>query len=91
MEPNFDPGHDRRLRRLLQLPGVSWGVGLPSGSAVLLGPGGAREIVGTVFGLGGPDDDLEPLVGSPLGETDTTLEPVDSPLGETDTALRPKD
>ena len=61
VEPNFDPGHDRRLRRLLQLPGVRWGLGLPAGSAVLLGPGGAAEVVGTAFRLGGPDADLEVL------------------------------
>jgi hypothetical protein len=74
VEPNFDPGHDRRLRRLLQLPGVRWGVGLPSSSALLLGPGGASGIVGTVFRLAGPDDDLEPFAGSPVGETDAAGE-----------------
>jgi cyanophycinase-like exopeptidase len=68
VEPNFDPGHDRRLRRLLQLPGVSWGLGLPTGSAVLLGPAGAAEIVGTVFRLDGPDGDLETLAGGPEPE-----------------------
>jgi cyanophycinase-like exopeptidase len=61
VEPNFDPGHDRRLRRLLRLPGVRWGLGLPTGSALLLGPGGAGEVVGTVFRLDGPDADLEVL------------------------------
>jgi cyanophycinase-like exopeptidase len=64
VEPNFDPAHDRRLRRLLQLPGVRWGLGLPSGSAVLLGPGGAGEVVGTVFRLAGPDADLEVVEGA---------------------------
>lgn len=61
VEPNFDPGHDRRLRRLLRLPGVRWGLGLPAGSAVLLGPGDTGEVVGTVFRLDGPDADLEVL------------------------------
>jgi cyanophycinase-like exopeptidase len=61
VEPNFDPGHDRRLRRLLQQPGVSWGLGLPTGSALLLGPDGAAAQAGTVFRLAGPDADLEVL------------------------------
>ncbi len=67
VEPNFDPGHDRRLRRLLRLPGVRWGLGLPTSSAVLLGPRGAVEIVGTVFRLAGPDADLEVLVEAAAG------------------------
>lgn len=49
VEPNFDPAHDRRLRRLLDQPGVTWGLGLPAGSAVLLGPEGEMEVVGTVW------------------------------------------
>jgi hypothetical protein len=67
VEPNFDPGHDRRLRRLLRLPGVRWGLGLPAGSAVLLGPGDAGEVVGTVFRLDGPDADLEVLSEAAAG------------------------
>lgn len=67
VEPNFDPGHDRRLRRLLRLPGVRWGLGLPAGSAVLLGPGGAVEIAGTIFRLDGPDADLEVLAEQAAG------------------------
>ena len=67
VEPNFDPGHDRRLRRLLAVEGVRWGLGLPTGSAVLLGPGGACEIVGTVFRLDGPEGDLEVLAGAGEG------------------------
>jgi cyanophycinase-like exopeptidase len=75
VEPNFDPGHDRRLRRLLRLPGVHWGLGLPTSSAVLLGPGGAGELVGTVFRLAGPDADLEVLAeagaaGDGLGQNE---------------------
>ncbi|HVT57520.1 MAG TPA: Type 1 glutamine amidotransferase-like domain-containing protein [Thermoanaerobaculia bacterium] len=65
VEPNFDPAHDRRLRKLLGQGGVRWGLGIPTGAAVLLGPGGAVEVVGTVFGLRGAEDDLvvlaEPL------------------------------
>jgi hypothetical protein len=61
IEPNFDPGHDRRLRRLAAAAGARWGWGLPAGSALLLGPRGACEVVGTVFRLQGPDEDLEVL------------------------------
>jgi len=58
VEPNFDPGHDRRLRELLQAPGATWGIGLPASSAVLLGPEGQVEVVGTVFTLDDPDGDV---------------------------------
>ena len=58
VEPNFDPAHDRRLRQLLALPEVTWGLGIPSGSAVLLGPEGQVETVGTVFALSDPEGDL---------------------------------
>lgn len=63
VEPNFDPAHDRRLRRLLAAPGVTWGLGIPAGAAVLLGPRGAVEVVGTVFYLAGEEGDLEPVAG----------------------------
>jgi cyanophycinase-like exopeptidase len=59
VEPNFDPGHDRRLRKLLAAPGVTWGLGIPAGSAVLLGPGGAVEVEGTAFRVSGAEGDLE--------------------------------
>ncbi len=61
VEPNFDPGHDRRLRKMLAEPGVRYGLGIPFGSAVLLGPEGAIEVVGTVFKIEGTDGDLEVL------------------------------
>jgi cyanophycinase-like exopeptidase len=61
VEPNFDPGHDRRLRKLLAAPGVTWGLGIPAGSAVLLGPGGAVEVEGTAFRVSGAEGDLEVL------------------------------
>jgi hypothetical protein len=61
VEPNFDPGHDRRLRQLASGPGVTGVLGIPAGSAVLLGPAGAVEVEGTAFVLGGPDGDLEVL------------------------------
>ena len=38
VETNFDPGHDRRLRWLVEQPGVERGLGLPAGSACLFGP-----------------------------------------------------
>jgi hypothetical protein len=59
VEPNFDPEHDRRLRRLLQAPGASWGVGLAAGSCLLLGPGEAVETVGEIRTLDHPEGDLE--------------------------------
>lgn len=66
VEPNFDPEHDRRLRRLLQEPGVRWGLGIAPGAAVLLGPEGAFEVVGEVWRLDDPQGELEQLP-----ETDT--------------------
>ncbi len=63
VEPNFDPGHDRRLRRLLEQPEAEWGLGLPAGSALLLGPAGEVEVVGSVFTLAGIESDLEVLRG----------------------------
>ncbi len=64
VEPNFDPGHDRRLRHLLEQPGVTWGLGLPAGSAVLFGPDGAVETVGPAFVVEGADGDLN-LISPP--------------------------
>jgi cyanophycinase-like exopeptidase len=61
VEPNFDPGHDRRLRKMLTAPGVRDGLGIPFGSALLLGPDGAVETVGPIFRLEGTDGDLEVL------------------------------
>ena len=59
VEPNFDPGHDRRLRKMLAGTGVRFGLGIPAGSAVLLGPGGALEMVGSAFVIDGPEGDVE--------------------------------
>lgn len=61
VEPNFDPAHDRRLRALLGAPGAAWGLGIPAGAAVLFGPDGAVEIVGTVFTVDDEDGDLEAM------------------------------
>jgi cyanophycinase-like exopeptidase len=70
VEPNFDPGHDRRLRQLLERSEVHWAVGLPAGSALLLGPEGAMEHVGTVFLLDDPDGDYLVLEGESPTEED---------------------
>ncbi|HEX6900724.1 MAG TPA: Type 1 glutamine amidotransferase-like domain-containing protein [Thermoanaerobaculia bacterium] len=59
VEPNFDPGHDRRLRKMLAGTGVRFGLGIPAGSAVLLGPGGVLEMVGSAFVIDGPEGDVE--------------------------------
>lgn len=61
VEPNFDPGHDRRLRKLLAAEGVRWGLGIPAESAILLGPGGVMEVAGTAFRVVGANGDLEVL------------------------------
>jgi cyanophycinase-like exopeptidase len=61
VEYNFDPDHDRRLRKLLAEPGVRWGLGIPSGAAVLLGPEGAVEVVGTAFWAAGEEGKLHEI------------------------------
>jgi cyanophycinase-like exopeptidase len=58
VEPNFDPGHDRRLRGLMASPGVARGLGLAAGSALLLGPEGRSELVGSGFTLDDADGEL---------------------------------
>jgi len=65
VEVNFDPAHDRRVRQLLEAPGMRWGLGLPSGSAVLFGSGEEIETVGPVFLLDGADDDWKLLHSEP--------------------------
>lgn len=64
VEPNFDPGHDRRLRQLLSEPGVKWGLGLPASSAALFGPDNQIDLVGPSFLVEEPDGDLQILKGS---------------------------
>jgi cyanophycinase-like exopeptidase len=61
VEPNFDPEHDHRFRQLMREPGVRWGLGLPAGSAVLLGPEGETEVVGVAYLLESPDGELHRL------------------------------
>ncbi len=63
IEPNFDPAHDRRLRQLMEIEGVEHGLGLPAGSAVLLGPEKQIEWEGTAFLLDEPDGDFTVLGG----------------------------
>jgi len=63
VEPNFDPGHDRRLRSLLGASRSLRGIGIPAGSALLVGPAGEFEAVGDVFALAGADADVVPLLG----------------------------
>lgn len=66
VEANFEPpggnaNFDRRLRRLMAQDGVSWGLGIPAGSAVLIGPGGDYQILGEAWWLGEPEGKLIPL------------------------------
>jgi cyanophycinase-like exopeptidase len=61
VEPNFDPAHDRRLRKMLVGEGVDFGLGIPAGSAVLMGPDEVVEVVGTVFRIEGAEGDIEVL------------------------------
>jgi cyanophycinase-like exopeptidase len=61
VEPNFDPAHDRRLRKMLVGEGVDFGLGIPAGSAVLMGPDEVVEVVGTVFRVDGAEGDIEVL------------------------------
>ena len=44
-------------------PGIRCGLGIPPESAVLLGPDGAVEVVGTAFQMEGPEWDMEVLEG----------------------------
>ncbi len=62
LETNFEPAHDRRLRRLLASAGADFALGIPAGSALLLGADGSFEAVGTVFRLADAEADLEPLL-----------------------------
>lgn len=61
VEPNFDPDHDRRLRKLVDSLGIEWGLGIAAGSAVLLGPEEQVKVLGDAFLLEDADGDLVPL------------------------------
>lgn len=64
VEPNFEAGHDRRLRKLLAQAGVRWGLGIPPESVVLLGPDGTVEVIGTAFYIAGEAGEIEELEGA---------------------------
>jgi cyanophycinase-like exopeptidase len=68
VDVNFDPDHDRRLRQLMKSPEVRWGVGIPAGAALLLGPGGAIEVVDSVFLLTSADGEYTVLEEEEPGE-----------------------
>jgi cyanophycinase-like exopeptidase len=68
VDANFDPEHDRRLRQMLRSPDVRWGVGIPAGAALLLGPQGAVEVVDTVYVLTAADGDYVVLEEEEPGE-----------------------
>ena len=61
VEPNFDPGHDRRLRKMLVGAGVRFALGIPAGSAVMMGPERVVELVGDVFQIEGAEGDIEAI------------------------------
>jgi hypothetical protein len=52
---------------MMRQPGVRWGVGIPAGAALLLGPDGAMEVVDQIYVLGSPDGEY-----SALEEDDTS-------------------
>jgi cyanophycinase-like exopeptidase len=46
VEAGFDPSNDRELRRLMSIPQVRLGLGIPPQAALALGPDGTGEILG---------------------------------------------
>jgi len=58
VETNFDPGHDRRLRQLMESQGVAQGLGLAVGSALMLGPEERTELLGSAFSLDDAEGEL---------------------------------
>ncbi|HJQ38736.1 MAG TPA: Type 1 glutamine amidotransferase-like domain-containing protein [Thermoanaerobaculia bacterium] len=46
LETGFDPENDAPLRRLMSLPDVELGVGIPPKTALVIGDGGQSEIMG---------------------------------------------
>lgn len=59
--PNFDPRDARRPRQLLEHPAVRWVLGIPAGSAVLLGPDDEIEVAGEAFVADDPEGELREL------------------------------
>lgn len=47
IETSFDPEQDTMLRRMMSLPEVRLGLGIPRGAALAIGPGGATTILGS--------------------------------------------
>jgi Peptidase E len=47
IETSFDPEQDTMLRRMMSLPEVRLGLGIPRGAALAIGPGGSTTILGT--------------------------------------------
>jgi cyanophycinase-like exopeptidase len=70
VETNFSTAHDRRARSLAAVSGVDRVVGLPPGSALLLGPEGAREVVGTIFQLEDPEGEWQVEWPAKQGDTE---------------------
>lgn len=70
VDTNFDPAHDRRLRRLLQQTAKSEngtvGFGIAAGGALLVGPDGSLEAVGDVYVLEVADGPLDRLETTPI-------------------------
>lgn len=46
IETGFEPGNDTSLRRLMSLPEVTLGIGIPAKTALVIRAGGETEIVG---------------------------------------------
>lgn len=46
IDTGFDPSHDSALRRLMSLPDVETGIGIPARAALAIREGGITEIVG---------------------------------------------
>ncbi len=78
VEPNFDPGHDRRLRQLMEGPGVARGLGLAAGSALMLGPEERRELIGSGFVLDDAAGDLS-LAETHYPQVDPPSDPEQGP------------
>ncbi len=47
VETSFSTDSDEGLRRLMSLPDVHLGIGIPQRTALVIGPGGATEVVGS--------------------------------------------
>lgn len=78
VEANFDPDHPRRLEEALKQPGIVLGLGIPAGSAVVLGPADRIEVVGAAWTIDreGELHDLESgTVDAPAATSEETPGP----------------